>query len=1080
MKMKKKSLVAVAGMLAVLGGLALARLWAVPKIYLAPDNHTDYIWSASEAAYRTIFLNTLDHYVSQIDKDVAANVPADLQSRFATDGSLWLWTYQKSRTAAQFNKLMGRVKDGHISSTLSPLVCMYGGQTAEGILRGMYYPGRLERQFGMRFTLAQAMENATLPWGLGSLWAGAGVKYSWQGVCACGTPVPNLTNRDREIYNWTGPDGSTVLMKWYSIASSSNSRLGGYAEGRVSQTQGVFPNPPPATNDSVNNDATGFANSGSYPFNIVGVFGYGWDDKDMAGHYEDLQAFAKADPGTSRKVIVSNEEDFFKDFETTYGSSPSLPSFGASFGNDWDTFCTTMHEVSAHVKRAVEKLRTAEALATLVSLKNPAFLSSRVAARDQAFLDMGLYFEHDMSANGQYAGSTTERIAWQRRLAGEIDSYVDGLVKDVGSQKGAVSLLGGMIPKAADPRFFVFNPLGQLRTDVADFAYSGALPVHVVDVADGMTEVPSQIVTVGGAQYVRVQAPNVPPVGYKVFEIRPGAGSTFDPSHSPTASAGLLNNTVYQVTVSNTGAITSILDKTRANREFISSLANDVGGGSGTFSTENVGPVSATLVVSVTTNNSPKRHTRITLYRDSDRIDIKNELEQNLSGWSWAFNFALSSPDVHHEEVGAVARARKVSGGGNYSDSNAIYDRLTLNHFVDMTGSGPVGVTLSNADSFFFTLGNSTTSVLDTNTARIRVLGGPGNVSGLIQNQAGDSYFMQRFALRTHDAYDAVAAMKFALEHQNPLVTGAVTGSSGYPADTYSYVTVSDPNVLLWALKPADDGISKGVIARLWNLGGSASNFTLSLAPGVQSAEQTTHIETPLGAPGSAPVSGGALHGSANAQQIVTYQLHPVGGVVGGGTVHFSAANYSVSEGGTATITVRRDAPTAATVSVDYAITDGTSHAGDYDHMSATGTLSFPKGATSRTFSLKTVQNTAVDGNRTVLLSLGSPGGGAELGSQTTAVVTIIDNDVGGTVQFGSASYSVDEGNANAIVKVTRSRGLASGVTVDYAAAPGTAVAGEDFDAVNGTLTFAAARPARPFWCPSTTTRRSRDTAPWT
>ena len=32
--------------------------------------------------------------------------------------------------------------------------------------------------------------------------------------------------------------------------------------------------------------------------------------------------------------------------------------------------------------------------------------------------------------------------------------------------------------------------------------------------------------------------------------------------------------------------------------------------------------------------------------------------------------------------------------------------------------------------------------------------------------------FVNRYAFRTHAAYDPVAAMRFALEHQNPLVAG--------------------------------------------------------------------------------------------------------------------------------------------------------------------------------------------------------------------------------------------------------------------------------------------------------------------
>lgn len=50
------------------------------------------------------------------------------------------------------------------------------------------------------------------------------------------------------------------------------------------------------------------------------------------------------------------------------------------------------------------------------------------------------------------------------------------------------------------------------------------------------------------------------------------------------------------------------------------------------------------------------RHTTtITLYRDSERLDVRNEIAANFSDvrhWSFSFNFA--APHVHTEEVGAL------------------------------------------------------------------------------------------------------------------------------------------------------------------------------------------------------------------------------------------------------------------------------------------------------------------------------------------------------------------------------------------------------------------------------------------
>src|SRR5262249_54031789 len=66
------------------------------------------------------------------------------------------------------------------------------------------------------------------------------------------------------------------------------------------------------------------------------------------------------------------------------------------------------------------------------------------------------------------------------------------------------------------------------------------------------------------------------------------------------------------------------------------------------------------------------------------------------------------------------------------------------------------------------------------------------------------------------------------------------------------------------------------------------------------------------------------------------------------GSVHFGAANYSVTEGGTVTVSVRRDLPAYAAVTVDYATSDGTATADlgatKHDYSPRSGTLTFAPG----------------------------------------------------------------------------------------------------------------------------------------
>ncbi|HRB98282.1 MAG TPA: hypothetical protein PKY67_11310 [Nitrosomonas sp.] len=835
----------LSGLVLLLLMLMMQGAFAQKRIYLAPDDHTDYMWTADEATYENAFLTMTDYYLDRMDA-TEGNAPP-YQARWNADGSFWMWIYQKNRTAPQFQRLIKRINDGHFSMPLNALVLSNGGTPAEAVLRGMYYPGLIQRAYGVDFPIAIAMENQTLPYGLSSLWAGSGAKYSWKGVCGCASHVPHLSNRDRETYYVGGRDGSRILMKWNSLLTNNNS-IGGYAEGRN----------PFATVDFVENNASFKAR---HPFPVIGIFGKGEDDLKTTDNV--FVTAAQQLTNANRQVIVSNQLDFFQDLETNHGAE--LETFAASYGNEWELYSASMSEVSARVKRAVEKLRSADALATLVSLKRPGFMDSRIAARDKAMINFGLYYEHNWTADGPV--TRTARANWQRKIQGEITNYVNKLHNDAKSQLGAMIVRSG-----TNPRFYVFNSLSWARTDYADFHVSNTSAVHVVDIATGQ-QVPSQYVTINGRTHLRVLASNVPSVGYKVFEIRSGAGTAFP--DAATISGNVIENDFYRITVSSTGAITSLIDKKRANREFARTIndraINDLGGIGGSLTVENVGPVSVTLLA--TSMNPHTLVSRITLVKGANRIEIDNNILQNFGETlTWGYSFNIDSPDIWHEEVGAVIRAKLLPDGGHYSPRNARYDWLTINHFADMSGGG-VGVTLSNADAYYMQLGNSTHTALDATTPQLNILAG-GQVDGPnlgIPNQGGDTKFLQRFALQTHGAFNQTSAMKFSLEHQNPLVTHQVTGTDpSYNEKNYSFLTISDPDVLLWALKPAEDGISQGVIARVWNQANAARNYTLSLAPSIVSGKRTTHIETDIA---DASIINGNLSASLTGNQIQTHRL---------------------------------------------------------------------------------------------------------------------------------------------------------------------------------------------------------------
>lgn len=178
-------------------------------------------------------------------------------------------------------------------------------------------------------------------------------------------------------------------------------------------------------------------------------------------------------------------------------------------------------------------------------------------------------------------------------------------------------------------------------------------------------------------------------------------------------------------------------------------------------------------------------------------------------------------------------------------------------------------------------------------------------------------------------------------------------------------------------------------------------------------------------------------------------------------SVQFDAASYTVNENaGTATITVQLSAPSGQTTAVDYSLSDGTATSSDY--LAASGTLDFAVGDTSKSFTVSIVDDNLAEGDETINLTLSNPDD-ATLGTPSNAVLTITDDDSVPTVQFDSATYTLDENGGTATITVELSGPSGQATAVDYSVSDGSATAGSDYTATNATLNFAAGETSKSF-----------------
>ncbi len=153
------------------------------------------------------------------------------------------------------------------------------------------------------------------------------------------------------------------------------------------------------------------------------------------------------------------------------------------------------------------------------------------------------------------------------------------------------------------------------------------------------------------------------------------------------------------------------------------------------------------------------------------------------------------------------------------------------------------------------------------------------------------------------------------------------------------------------------------------------------------------------------------------------------------GTLQFGAPSYSAGEGaGSVTVSVTRAGGSSGAVSVNYAASNGTATAGDYG--AASGTLTWANAdAAAKSFTVSIVNDSTVEPNETVNLALSAPGGGAALGSPSSAVLTIVDNDsvlpapTGVAAMAGDGRVTVVWASVAGATSYTLYMGTAPGVT---------------------------------------------------
>jgi hypothetical protein len=174
--------------------------------------------------------------------------------------------------------------------------------------------------------------------------------------------------------------------------------------------------------------------------------------------------------------------------------------------------------------------------------------------------------------------------------------------------------------------------------------------------------------------------------------------------------------------------------------------------------------------------------------------------------------------------------------------------------------------------------------------------------------------------------------------------------------------------------------------------------------------------------------------------------------------------NVQVLEGGRnarnpLNFTLTLDRPSVYPVDVDWTAGGGTATGGT-DFTPVSGTVTIPAGATSATVTVRTVGDTTIEPNETLVFSV--VGVLNAVVGNASATGTILDDDTPPAASINNVSAT--EGNAGTkafTFTITLSKAPTSAVSVVASTANGTARAANDYRAINTTVTFAAGQTSR-------------------
>lgn len=854
--------------------VAPAKKWTV---YLVPHEHLDVGYSDYQWKVAELQSHAIDDALDMIEQHP--------EFRYTLDGFWPAGQFLLARSQSDQDRLYRAVQQKKLFVPAEHSSLLTGFPTAEVLIRSFYNSHRFFRQHGGAWDHANITDVPSYSWSYASVLAASGLKYFVAGSDNYRGPILQLAQwHQKSPFWWEGPDGNRILM-WYSRHYHQARSVFGLPPLVATGYEGL-PNflqiyqPPEYKASAVLMYGTQVENTALYP-----------QQAELAEEWNTLFAY----PRLEYSGFAHAMEAIMREFGT-------LPVVRGDGGPYWEDGIASDAYYAAVERTNERRAPAAEILASLAALLNPRIRPEKEVL-DRIWENLVLADEHTWEAANAISDPNNEETVGQRRIK---ESHSVDAQQDIDYVSGrAMTAISDQI-ELRDRWLMVFNPLNWERDSLVQLDLNKGF--ELVDVETGQV-VPHEVTGDDrGFWHVRFMARGVPSLGYRSYTVRRTRGRA-DQKEAGTAMGGeTLENSFYRVVLDpQSGAVRGIYDK-QLGRELVDTASpyrfgqyvyvtgadkkpnrlvqyrtqsplaelETHGASEGKLISISTVPFGTIARLESRAVNTPKIATEIVLFDSQKKIEFIEHIQKTevftKEGVYFAFPFAIDKPQFRYEvQNGTVDPARDMLRGANL-------EWFSAQNWAGVAGGG-VSAALIAPDSFLWTFGDIVRGTWPIEFGQRRAA----LFSYVMNNYWDTNYragqggeFTFRYVATSAPALDPGALNHLGWEETMPLELDRVKAQDkasaekrSLPGAKFSFLAIDAPNVLLSALKAAEDG--SGYIIRFLETSGVSTHVQVTSAALQFSSARLCNAVEDCGE--QLPVSSGGFGFQINPHQIVTVRV---------------------------------------------------------------------------------------------------------------------------------------------------------------------------------------------------------------